>query len=112
MKVLVEDVALWRLAAADRTMPYGWIEEAAAARGVSASTVTMAIGGQTWFDMVDPPPVTAKERWAPRVSRQSRPRCPTCKRRKYERRGCRDSFHSVDHRSTRYHDKPAKGRKS
>jgi hypothetical protein len=101
MKVFVEDVALWRLLAAERSMPYGWIEEVAAAAGVSASSVTMAIGGQTWADMTDPPPVSANERWAPRERKQSRPLCPTCARRRYEQRSCRDRFHAIDHRTTR-----------
>lgn len=105
MKVLVEDVALWRLLAADRSLPHGWIEDAARSRGVSASTVTMAIGGQTWSEMLDPPPVAAKERWAPRHSSRTRPVCPTCGRRKYARLDCRNRFHTVDHRSTRYADK-------
>lgn len=111
MKVLVEDVALWRLLAADRTLPRGWIEEAADASGVSASTVTMAIGGKTWSDMTDPPPVPPKERWSPREGGPTRPLCPTCGRRKYSS-GCRDAFHTVDHRSTRYANKDAKGAKS
>ncbi|MEO7086333.1 MAG: hypothetical protein ABI442_08395 [Gemmatimonadaceae bacterium] len=102
MKVFIEDVALWRLIAADRALPHGWIEQAANARGVSASTVTMAIGGQTWAAMTDPPPVAAKERWSPRSLRRPRPTCPTCGRRKYGRFGCRDRFHTIDHRSTRY----------
>jgi hypothetical protein len=110
MKILVEDVALWRLLAADRSMPYGWIEEAAAARNVSASTVTMAIGGQNWAEILDPPPVNAKERWAPRESAHERPHCPSCGRRKYLRRSCRDAFHKVDHRTTRHQSSSAKGR--
>jgi hypothetical protein len=111
MKVLVEDVALWRLLAAARSLPRGWIEEAAEASGVSASTVTMAIGGKTWSDMTDPPPVPPKERWAPREGGPTRPLCPACGRRKYST-GCRDAFHSVDHRSTRYANKDTKGGKS
>lgn len=105
MKVLVEDVALWRLLAADRSLPHGWIEEAAASRGVSASTVTMAIGGQTWSKMTEPPPVKAKDRWAPRKTHRKRPKCPTCGRPKYAQFDCRNSFHSIDHRTTRYQKK-------
>jgi hypothetical protein len=105
MKVLVEDVALWRLIAASQSMPYGWIEEAAKARGVSASTVTMAIGGQNWADMTDPPPVEPLARWAPRYSQQKRPLCPACGRRKYAREACRDVFHTIDHRTTRHQQK-------
>ena len=102
MKVLVEDVALWRLIAADRLLPHGWIDDAAAACGVSGSTVTMAIGGQTWSEMKEPPPVPPKERWAPRLSRRKRPKCPSCSRPKYARGDCRDRFHDIDHRTTRH----------
>ena len=62
MKVLVEDVALWRILAAERALPYGWIEQAAAAPRVAATTVPMAIGGQNWAAMTDPPPVDAQAR--------------------------------------------------
>lgn len=101
-KLLVEDVALWRLLAAERALPYGWIKLAAAARGVSSAAITTAIGGRSWHAMSDPAPVRAQQRWAHRSNPQQRPRCPACGQPKYRVRSCRHSFHTVDHRTTRH----------
>ncbi|HEX3865341.1 MAG TPA: hypothetical protein VHV78_01270 [Gemmatimonadaceae bacterium] len=111
VKLSVEDVALLRLLAAERSQPRGWIKDYARARKVSGSTLTQAIGGQAWSEMKDPPPVPAKKRWAGPADRH-RPMCPRCGRQKYQRKECTAEFHRVDHRAGGRSRRPGRPRRS
>lgn len=95
-KLLIEDVALLRLAAADRALPKGLMEAFARARRCSRASIAYAVGGRTWSGMTDPPPVDARRRVTPSTTRKA-PSCPRCDRRKCAR-GCSHRFHSIDHR--------------
>jgi hypothetical protein len=95
-KFLVEDIALIRLVAADQALPLGMLTALANERGATVSALGMALRGEKWSAMTDPAPVTNHQviHAAP-----SRPLCPACGRRKYQRQDCAHRFHSIDHRT-------------
>jgi hypothetical protein len=95
VKIDIIDVALLRLLAAEGDMPRGLITAYARARRVTSSCLCMAISGDTWADVLDPPPVPAGARV--RTGIDTRPRCPGCGQRKYQG-DCTAAFHRIDHR--------------
>lgn len=99
-KLTEADVALYRLIARERQLPFGWIEQAAKRHRMTRGAVTMAISGDTWAWMEDPAPVLARRqrRYAPIITK--RWLCPWCRGRKNQPKPrCRNIGHTLDHRA-------------
>lgn len=98
-KLTEADVALARLIARDASLPMGWMKELARTYGVTLSTLSSAIGGQTWRELTNPAPVPSGHRHK-RGPRGAVPRhCPHCGRVKARGLDCGHAFHRFDHRS-------------
>lgn len=99
-KLRAQDVKRLRRLAASGRLPRGWLVREAARYGVHAVALSHAISGTTWRHITTPAPVPpwARHGWKTLGGSRRRRQCPTCRHPKYDRRGCPDVFHTIDHR--------------